>query len=56
MPEGVKRGRGVDVGNTQHGQEGEGEGHAIESVERESGEAGEERNELRRSKNRFGRK
>jgi hypothetical protein len=41
MPERVKRGRGRggNVGNTQHGQEGEREGHVIESVERKSGEA-----------------
>jgi hypothetical protein len=49
----MKRKRG-DVGNPQHGQEGE--GHAIESVERESGEAGKESNELRGCKNRFDRK
>jgi hypothetical protein len=39
VPEGVKRGRGRrgDVGNPQHGQERE--GHAVESVNRERGEA-----------------
>jgi hypothetical protein len=52
MPEGVKRcrRRGGDVGDTQHGQEGE--GHAIEGVERKSGEG----KELRRCKKRFRRK
>jgi hypothetical protein len=45
----MKKKRG-DVGDTQE------EGHAIEGVERQSGEARKEGNELRRCKNRFRRK
>jgi hypothetical protein len=50
MAEGVKgeRGRRGDVGNQQHGQEGEGESHVVESMDRVRGKAREERNELRR--------